>query len=669
MTTAIGESEATTYYLGEGAKPLDGKTPADVVNSRHFRRKEWDSSGNVSTILDEFVDDKASPRCFFVRFTAGPSRVVRIAVKGTYRIVSCPSGGWLLEPEDVSMSSYWIPRQPMLRTLDPHDRILLEEPASVLQFDVSAQQLAVKFRVPGDANLDLVCWQLPQTMTSLAQELKELCALELHPTFLWSSQTVCTVPSDTYLHLVHGQVYQNARAWPRRWKFCCELDAFELYLRLSGLELATKKRLYNYLRRQILFSVVARQSQDGGWYHGEWTDMKECHYRFHNGALLLIENALDEWPGDVLRESLVKGISFVASFKDQTELGVWFLHDSLEESPEKLDAMFEQTGSLVKGFGAWKPSYFLGKSGTNKMILNTHIDTTIVLRRYEELTTDTAFSDDVESACRALRVLLARRPAELLYRLVNWAIGLTLLPEGEAKRLPLPMRALKRLTWMYITPNFYRLKHRFPRLVMPGGFIDRHLSPPHFDAKYHAVNVLDLVRYWRRFPEERLQNIIDDAVSFVMGKDRAVLRWWAESEPRKFAVAVFAEALYQLCMLKRDARYREYLARVILCIEDFQLGLPPSLLGGNCEILKPSQQTPCPIPLDSRLRVVNLSGSDQREVLVVNPTDTELELAWQVGATLPQSWKTADTMVTRRSEMPTSLAPRRWVLGADSISN
>ncbi len=470
--TAIGEPEATTYYLCDVALPLNGETPIEVLSSRHFLRKEWYSPGHIHTILDEFVDDKGSPRCFFVRFTEGPTRFVTVAVRGSYRLLSCPSGGWLLESEDASMPCYWMPRQPVLRTFDVHERILLEDPADVVQFDVSAQQLAVTFRVPEDTNLDLVCWQLPTTSPTLGHELKELCALERYPTFLWSSQTVCRAPADTYLHLIHGQVYQNTRAWPRKWKFCCELDAFELYLRLSGLELATRKNLYSYLRRQILFSVIARQSPDGGWYHGEWTDMKECHYRFHNGALLLLENALDEWPDDVLREALRKGASFVASHRDQTEVGSWFLHDSLEESPEKLEEMFKQTGSLVKGFGAWKSSNFLGKSGTNKMILNTHLDTTIVLRRYEEITADATFSDDVASACGATRALLACRPAELLYRLVYWAVDLTLLPEDDAKRLALPIRALKRLTWMYITPNHYRVKHMFPRFVMPGGFID-----------------------------------------------------------------------------------------------------------------------------------------------------------------------------------------------------
>jgi hypothetical protein len=100
--------------------------------------------------------------------------------------------------------------------------------------------------------------------------------------------------------------------------------------------------------------------------------MKECHYRFHTGALLLLENALDEWTDSVVQQSLARGASFVASRTDTTDLGLWFLHDSLEGSTAMMNEMLKQTGSIAKGFGAWKPSRVLGKSPTNKVILNTH---------------------------------------------------------------------------------------------------------------------------------------------------------------------------------------------------------------------------------------------------------------------------------------------------------
>jgi hypothetical protein len=514
-------------------------------------------------------------------------------------------------------------------------------------------------------NLDWVFWRIPVGARSLCHELEHALNLERYRTYLWSSKTLYQAPADLYLHLVHGHIYQNARAWPRKWKFCCELDAFELYVWLTGLELATEKKLYNLLRRQILLSVVARQSPDGGWYHGEWTDMKECHYRFHAGALLLLENALDEWTDSLVQQSLARGASFVASRTDTTDLGLWFLHDSLEGSAEMMNEMLKQTGSIAKGFGAWKPSRALGKSPTNKMILNTHVDTTIALDRYQASTGDQQYQKLTSSARDATRALLALRPAEGLYRLVYRAVALTMLPASEAKQLSFPVRAVRRLATKYLRPNLYRVKRLFPRLVMPGGIVDRHLSPLHFDEKYHAVNLMDLARYWRRFPEEKLDRVVRDAIQFVVASDTSILRWWAETKPRQSAIVVFAEALCHLCMQQRDPGYRKYLAEAVLQIEDSALGLPPSILGGNTEIVGRKRQIPCPSPSEQRLRVANLSTVDRKELLVINPTNDDIELAWERSAGFPLVWTLPDGTPAAETGAPTRVPARGWLWGRE----
>ena len=48
------------------------------------------------------------------------------------------------------------------------------------------------------------------------------------------------------------------------------------------------------LKAQLIVSALARQAEDGAWYHGEWTDLYECHYRFHAGGMQLLESALIE---------------------------------------------------------------------------------------------------------------------------------------------------------------------------------------------------------------------------------------------------------------------------------------------------------------------------------------------------------------------------------------
>jgi hypothetical protein len=663
MTTIGSHAEFRIYQASDFFRFSESLRSEPIIRSSLFSRIRVDLPD--ATLLRDDFSGGGGPCCLFIRLSPTDSRVVHFILEGAQKLVSSASGGWLLESSEENEPSYWIPQPPRLRTFDGEERILLEEPASVVGFSASAGKLAVAIRTPEGFHLDWVVWRLPAGIPDLCSELSNLFSVERQRTYLWSSQTVYQSPADLYLHLINGNVYQNARAWPRKWKFCCELDAYELYVWLSGLELATGKHLYNLLRRQILFSVIARQSGSGAWKHGEWTDLNECHYRFHNGALLLLENACDEWTDGLVRESLAKGTEFIASRRDETALGLWFLHDSLEDSAEAMDAMYRQTGSIVPGFGAWKPSRILGKSPTNKMILNTHVDTTITLDRYREATGDTQYQALVASARMATQSLLALRPAEIPYRAVYWAVGLTLLPVAQARQLPLPVRALKRMSWMYLVPRLYLLKRLFPRLVMPSGFIDRHLSPPHFDAKYHAVNVMDLVRYWRRFPEEDLHSIIERAIQFVLGNDKSVLRWWVEEKPRQFAIVVFTDALYQLCMLRPDRIYRRYLAEAMLLIEDLGLGLPPSLLGGNVEVLRRRQQVRCPSPKEPRLRVANLGSAGRAELLVVNPEAVELPLAWELSGAFPVEWTLPDGASVSTNGTHVRVPPRGWLWGIE----
>jgi hypothetical protein len=641
--------------------------PERVVSTLPFSRTRTLLPDGGTITKDQFSDAEGAC-CLFVRVSEGPECVARIVVDGEHRLQSCPAGGWLLRSNQIGVPSYWIPQQPWLRTFDAQGRILLEEPAPIVGLAISTAASGLSVRIKEGMQLDLVFWRLPERTEQLCSELESLMNLECQKTYLWSSKTGYQSPADLYLYLVNGHVYQNARAVPRKWKFCCELDAFELYVWLSGLGLATGKLIYELLRRQIVLSVIARQSGDGGWYHGEWTDEKESHYRFHCGALLLLENALDEWDDHALRIALEKGVAFVASHTDETALGRWFLHDSLEESVEALNAMLRQTGSLIKGFGAWKPSRILGKSVTNKMILNTHVDTTVAVQRYIDATGDVRWEQHVASARRATKSLLRLRPAEAVYRAIYAPVGLTLLPAPEAKALPLPLRAVKKVTLRYLLPNLYRLKRIWPRIVMPGGLIERHLSPLHFDTKYHAVNVLDLVRLWRRFPEDELGDVLREGIEFVMRDGKRILRSWAESKPRQFAAVVFAEALYHLCMCKPDAIYRQYLAEVLTLIDGFGLGMPPSLLGGNAEVTRRARQIPCPSPASGQLRVANLSTVDRTELLAVNPTDRPVQLRWEGGRDVGLVWTAYPATPATGTGGEPSVPARGWLWGKESCA-
>jgi len=197
---------------------------------------------------------------------------------------------------------------------------------------------------------------------------------------------------------------------------------------------------------------------------------------------------------------------------------------------------------------------------------------------------------------------------------------------------------------------------------MPGGFIERHLAPPHWGENYFPVNIMDLARLWRRFPEENLADIINDAVKTV--SDTGFLQHCAEEKPRYYALVVYIDALYQLYTMHKTPIFRCYLAEAILCAEDTGLGLPPSTLGADPEAIKKAFQAPCPSPKDKRLRVANLSNSGDRELLVVNNTTTDLQLEFEDPASSRFSWKTAEDQPIS-SNAPLSVPQHGWIWGRE----
>ena len=363
-------SGGDVYALHELFQAPETTAVRQVVQSKLFTRTAWEITGSAVIILDQFADAPGTS-CCFVRLSRGPARVVRFVVGGTHTIESCLSGGWLVKPAADAGDSYWIPQSPVLRTIDSHARILSEQAASIVGVNASSAATAIEIEVADDAHLDCVFWRFSPDASDIVAALQRPLVLELQPLFMWGSHTAFRGPADVYRYLVHGHVYENRFEWRYKWKVCAENEAYSLYLALQGLESASSKRLYGLLKQQILFSVIARQSTDGGWHHGEWSDFMESHYRLHNGAVLLLEAAFEERPNDTVRQALTSAAAYTSRHTDKTDLGLWFLHDSLEED---LDLLHRSGSRLV-------PSRVLGKSPANKLILNTHLDALVTMDR------------------------------------------------------------------------------------------------------------------------------------------------------------------------------------------------------------------------------------------------------------------------------------------------
>ena len=589
--------------------------------------------------------------CLFVR--AGPSAEQRFRLGGAYRVVRCAAGGWLAEGLLLGSPDYWIPVPPVLRRVSRAGHIVEQRTAEWSDLLLDAEGLRLDFpQARAGWVLDGVIWRLSDPV--FRQELRTLAPVEAQSWFLLGSHTRYGAPSDLYRHLVYGRIYEDRFAWPHRRRICSENDAHALHLIFSGLQQATGKRIYGLFKAQLLLSVLSRQSEDGSFRHGEWSDAMESHYRLHVSGMHLMMDALSEQGDDpVLKSALTRAADFVATKVDRLESGIWFLHDELETD----------TLAMASAPFKWVASRALGKRESNMLVLNTQLDTTVALDRFGELTGDTQHTAEVASARRATLAVLSLRPAEHLYRLLFWTVGLTLLPTRQAERLPIWKRVIKRFGWRYVIPRLPDVKARLPRLVMPGGYVDRELTLRTWAHHYLSVNLMDLTRYRRRFPDSKLDAVIHDAAGFA--HNSGIVQRWAELKYERYALGFWAEALYHLCLLYPDAdRYRQWLAEAALLLEDSGQGLPPSLLGANAEAVAPAAQIPCPSAEDGSLRVINLGRRGRQELLVINHGDRPVRLEWMVPPADAVSWHLGTSMELASS--PLEVPARGWAWGRPS---
>lgn len=541
-----------------------------------------------------------------------------------YDLAAAAGGGFLLTSAQPDAPLYWVPLMPRQVQLDGHGRLLRVEAARMAELVFSDGGLRVSF-APSELLTETVVWQLPPGFSPLP-----VSSLERGAWYTLGSHTAIQGRVDVYKHLVAGTVFEDRPAWPNKWHVFSENDGHALHLILAGLAKAASDPLLDAMRKQVLMAVLERQSEDGGFHHGEWTSLMEAHCRLHCSAMHMMMDALDEQHDPCVESALRAAAAFMSRQTARLSFGQWLLHDDLEHSVDRI-----KQAPLT-----WLPSEAFGKAQSNMLVLNSHLDATIALDRYAQLTGDQQFSELVLSARESTKAVLGLRSAERLYQVLFWLIGLTFLPTKLAAALPAWKRVLKRLTWQHLIPRLPAIKVRFPRLVMPGGYIDRDLTQCHWALDYHAVNLMDLARYLRRFDEPIVRQVLVQGLEFT--RQSGILQRWQELGYRKYALGFWGETLYHVCMLMPDVRYRQWLAEAMLQLEALKMGQPPSLLGTNAEAVPAAQQLPCPSPLDARLRVANLGRRGAAELLIVNPTASVLPLVWELAPLEPCAFFHAD---------------------------
>ena len=596
-----------SYHLNHLPYP-EGTTVVDV--GHRFRRDCFEKPDEQVQVLSDHFENGSV--CEFTRLLTQGNDSFILRLTGNYDVIRTQGGGWLLHNRDDEKPHLWLPGQPVARIYDKFGRIVSEEFLLATEIVVLNNEMSALFRIPKDnVFIEFVVWTLP-SKSYLFEELSSLSARELQRIFLWASHTLYAGPEDLYKSLIYGAIYKTGLPWtcpPGRRPYC-EVIAQALYVTFHSLWRATGKQIYQHMKTQLVFSVIARQQENGAWCHGTWTEDFEVHYRHHCSGIHLLAADYDETKDVVVGSSLRRAVDYLRNQCDELSVGKWYLHDSLELSVE----------SMRKYPVTYQYSRVFGKSPSNMLVLNTHLDALVALNRYEKVSGQRYLEEEISSGVNAAVAVLGLRPSETLYRILFKAIELTFLPDSAVKTMSLPVRAMRRLAREKIIPLLPRIKRIFPRLVMPNGYIDRNLTLNEFWYPYFLINIMDLLRFQMCFSLKMADSIIDNAVKFVQ---RVGLERWLNNERTAYAVGFWAEAMYLYC-LHTPNRSRAVLAEAVISLYDSKQGIPPSLMGCNSEYICLTDQVPCLQTENDRIQVINLSVDPHHlEFILVNSTDAQ----------------------------------------------
>lgn len=603
---------STLIYNLDYSVSSEGKTV--VKSGKRFHRichAEMNSSTEV--ITDRFEDGSV---CKFIRLSIQEKDQLLLLLPGEYDLMTRRGSGWIFRSRDSNMPCYWVPVQPVARSSDNFGRIRDEKILSIIQTNILKDNAYALFKMPADMlSIDIVIWTLlPDSL--LYDELMSLSSQEQQDIYLWGSHTRYTGPKDLYQNLIHGAIYKNGWRWPPRpWKTAyCEADAHALYVAFHSLWKATQKNIYQLMKTQLVFSVIARQDENGAWQHGLWTDEFEVQYRLHCSGIHMLAADYEVTKDPIVFTSLQKAVDYLKDQCEELSVGTWYLHDSLE-----LNISGMKHSPLT-----FQESRALGKSPSNMLVLNTHLDALVALSRFVEVSGQNYLEDKITSGVNSTIAVLNLKPAEIFYRLLFYAIELTFIPSSVSIKLPLYLRIIRRLARQNLIPLLPRIKKYFPRLVMPNGYIDRNLTLDEFTFHYFPINVMDLLRFQRRFSIKMIDAVIDKAIDFIQRV--GLSRWLDDNEGAEYAIGFWAEAMYLAC-LHQPGRRRALLAETVIALIVTGQGLPPSLLGCNPEFIPLKNQAPYLWTDNEQVRVINLSvDPDHLEFLFVNGSDSPQEV-------------------------------------------
>lgn len=463
-----------------------------------IKRKKYDEQGIV-LYLDEHLSTNVH-FCFFYVNDIRNNNYVRFPDNFNCIVENLPGAGYELPRINLGCKSYyvWLPQGGTACTIEPDGRILTSDSVTIkykFNFD-SGFKIHLLSDSEETRSAALSCVLIPDDSVDLINQLKTNDETE-NRRYRKSNWFDARSPLDIWKYLIHGSIY-DPRTHPSIGKrFKCQQCANAWWTYFNYLYTHTRKDMYRIIRDEIAFSVANDLNGDGAWRHGFWSDDMDIHSRFQlDGIHLLISQS--ESDGDpVWIEYARKAMDYVIqNLTDRFEDGtIWFLHDSIED---KRNHKFYST--------------IYGKNKYNSLCINTHVQALCVLRRLMNYDDKGLYRQNYNFGNTALRRIMEESSGAFLYKII---VNILLFPknksESKSHLARLPYRAAASLASRF----YWRIKERYPRIVLPGGFIERDLDLSMLSDRYHVINVKDLLVLYRLSRQEWLIPYIKNGVDFL----------------------------------------------------------------------------------------------------------------------------------------------------------
>lgn len=239
-----------------------------------------------------------------------------------------------------------------------------------------------------------------------------------------------------------------------------------------------------------LFNCAYHPISNGGFFvHNHWKS-NEVHLRFTSAVLLFLVNEVQYDINNPICIYIEKALETHFSYGEHLEIGYWFLHDS-----------HEKNGDYYPDYTGVK-SVLWGKSLNNYLILNTHIDTLILLESAKIKGYNINYSK-YSKGYQSLDFILKIKPC--LYHFFDSKIRNLLIRQKVKK----PTGLLHSLLLKYYARIRFKFKHKKPLFFYNDGFSEREVGLTGESLGYHVVNLWDLSRLMILLKNNNLTDKLD----------------------------------------------------------------------------------------------------------------------------------------------------------------